>query len=86
MLIWFSNSYWSIAGALIQINPMQSDYCADRFGIDEISVMDMAPEPSFEPTTRAFFLQQQDAYYMFRSYNNCYYSSSEPVTDEEDEL
>ena len=27
-----------------------------------------------------------DAYYMFRSYNNCYYSSSEPVTDEEDEL
>jgi len=27
-----------------------------------------------------------DAYYVFRSYNNCYYSSSEPVTDEEDEL
>jgi len=26
-----------------------------------------------------------DAYYMFRSCNNCYYSSSEPVTDEEDE-
>jgi len=23
---------------------------------------------------------------MFRSYNNCYYSSSEPVTDEGDEL
>jgi len=23
---------------------------------------------------------------MFRSYNNCYYFSSEPVTDEEDEL
>jgi len=23
---------------------------------------------------------------MFRSYNNCYYSSSEPVTDEEDEF
>jgi len=38
---------------------MQSDYCADRFDIDEISVMDMAPEPSFKPTTRAFFLQQQ---------------------------
>jgi len=27
-----------------------------------------------------------DAYYMFRSYNNCYYSSSEPVTEEEDEF
>jgi len=27
-----------------------------------------------------------DAYYMFRSYNNCYYSSSEPVTNEKDEL
>jgi len=27
-----------------------------------------------------------DEYYMFRSYNNCCYSSSEPVTDEEDEL
>jgi len=27
-----------------------------------------------------------DAYYMFRSGNNCYYSSSEPVIDEEDEL
>ena len=27
-----------------------------------------------------------DAYYMFRSYSNCYYSSSEPVSDEEDEL
>ena len=27
-----------------------------------------------------------DAYYMFRSNNNCYFSSSEPVTDEEDEL
>ena len=38
---------------------MQSDYCADRFDIDEISVMDMAPEPSFKPTTRALFLQQQ---------------------------
>jgi len=59
MLIWFSNSYWSIAGALIQINPMQGDYCADRFDIDEISVMDMAQEPSFKPTTRALFLQQQ---------------------------
>ena len=23
---------------------------------------------------------------MYRSYNNCYYSSSEPVIDEEDEL
>ena len=30
--------------------------------------------------------ENDDAYYMFRSYNNCYYSSSEPVTDEEDEL
>jgi len=38
---------------------MQSDYCADSFDIDEMSVMDMAPEPSFKPTTRAFFLQQQ---------------------------
>ena len=27
-----------------------------------------------------------DSYNMFRSYNNCYYSSSEPVSDEEDEL
>jgi len=26
------------------------------------------------------------AYYMFRSYNCCYYPSSEPVSDEEDEL
>jgi len=38
---------------------MQSDYCADRFDIEEISVMDMAPEPSFKPTTRTFFLWQQ---------------------------
>jgi len=30
--------------------------------------------------------ENDDAYYMFRSYNNCYYSSSEAVTDEEDEL
>ena len=30
--------------------------------------------------------ENDDAYYMFRSYNNCYYSSSEPVSDEEDEL
>ena len=30
--------------------------------------------------------ENDDAYYMFRSYNNSYYSSSEPVTDEEDEL
>jgi len=32
--------------------------------------------------------ENDDAYYMFRSYinNNCYYSSSEPVTDEEDEF
>jgi len=29
--------------------------------------------------------ENDDAYYMSRSYNNCYYSSSEPVTDEEDE-
>ena len=29
--------------------------------------------------------ENDDAYYMFRSYNNCYYSSSEPVSDEEDE-
>ena len=28
--------------------------------------------------------ENDGAYYMFRSYNNCYYSSSEPVTDEED--
>ncbi len=30
--------------------------------------------------------ENDDACYMFRSYNNCYYSSSEPVTDEGDEL
>ena len=30
--------------------------------------------------------ENDDAYYMFRSYNNCYYSSSEPITEEEDEL
>ena len=30
--------------------------------------------------------ENDKAYYMFRSYNNNYYSSSEPVTDEEDEL
>ena len=30
--------------------------------------------------------ENDDAYYMFRSYNNCCYSSSETVTDEEDEL
>ena len=30
--------------------------------------------------------ETDDAYDMFRSYNNCYYSSSEPVTDKEDEL
>jgi len=30
--------------------------------------------------------ENDDAYYMFRSYKDCYYSSSEPVTDEEDEL
>jgi len=30
--------------------------------------------------------ESNDTYYMFRSYNNCYYSSSEPVSDEEDEL
>ena len=30
--------------------------------------------------------ENDDADYMFRSYKNCYYSSSEPVTDEEDEL
>jgi len=30
--------------------------------------------------------ENDDAYNMFRSYKNCYYSSSKPVTDEEDEL
>ena len=30
--------------------------------------------------------ENDDEYHMFRSYNNCYYSSSEPVSDEEDEL
>ena len=30
--------------------------------------------------------ENDDAYYMFRSYNNCYYSSSDYVSDEEDEL
>ena len=29
--------------------------------------------------------ENDDASYMFRSYNSCYYSSSEPVSDEEDE-
>jgi len=29
--------------------------------------------------------ENDEAYYMFRSYNNSYYSSSESVTDEEDE-
>ncbi len=29
--------------------------------------------------------ENDDAYFMFRSYNSCYYSSSEPVSDEEDE-
>jgi len=28
--------------------------------------------------------ENDDVYYMFRSYSNCYYSSSEPVTDQED--
>jgi len=28
--------------------------------------------------------KNDDGYYMFRSYNNCYYSSSEPVTDEDE--
>jgi len=32
------------------------------------------------------YFENDDSYYMFRSYINCYYSSSEPVTDEEDEL
>ena len=36
--------------------------------------------------TSRLITHYDDAYYMFRSYNNCYYSSSEPVTDEEDEL
>jgi len=30
--------------------------------------------------------ENDDAHYMFRSYNNCYYSSSESVSDEEDEF
>ena len=30
--------------------------------------------------------ENDDAYYMFRSYENCYYSPSEPVINEEDEL
>ena len=30
--------------------------------------------------------ENDDAYYMFRLFNTCYYSSSEPVRDEEDEL
>jgi len=30
--------------------------------------------------------ENDDAYYMFRSYKNCYCSFSEPVADEEDEL
>ena len=30
--------------------------------------------------------ENDDAHYMFRSYNNCYYSSSESVSDGEDEL
>jgi len=38
---------------------------------------------AWDPTLK---ISNDDAYYMFRSYDNCYYSSSEPVTDEEDEL
>ena len=30
-------------------------------------------------------MENDDAYHMFRPYNNCYYSASEPITDEEDE-
>jgi len=30
--------------------------------------------------------ENDDAYYTFRTCNNCYYSSSEPVTDQEDEF
>ncbi len=30
--------------------------------------------------------ETDDAYYKFRSYNSCNYTSSEPVTGEEDEL
>ena len=30
--------------------------------------------------------ENDDAYYMFVSYNNCYHSSSEPLPDEEDEF
>jgi len=30
--------------------------------------------------------ESDDANYIFRSFTKCYYSSSEPVTDEEDEL
>jgi len=30
--------------------------------------------------------RNDDAYYIFRSYNNCCYSSSEPVPDVEEEL
>ena len=30
--------------------------------------------------------ENDDAYYIFRLYSYCYYSASEPVTDEEDEL
>ena len=34
-----------------------------------------------------FNIRENDyAYYMFRSYNICFYSSSKPVSDEEDEL
>jgi len=30
--------------------------------------------------------ENDDACYMLRSYNNCYYSSAEPVTDQEDKF
>ena len=32
------------------------------------------------------YRENDDAHNMFRSYNNCYFSSSEPVTDEDDEF
>jgi len=35
---------------------------------------------------KVIYTENDDAYCMFWSYNNCYYSSSESVIDEEDEL
>jgi len=54
-------------------------------------IINMDSDREFSYITRfakygSYSLKIDDAYYVFRSYKNCYYPSSEPVTDEEDEL